>query len=82
MAAIDVTDEGPGIAEADLPHIFEPFYHGRIQGSGPVRGTGLGLSIVREHVVAHGGSVEVIATPAARGAHLRVRLPVRPPEAS
>jgi len=78
---IDVIDEGPGIAVADLPRIFEPFYRGRIQGSGPVKGTGLGLSIVREYVVAHGGSVEVVATPAARGAHLRVQLPLKALEA-
>lgn len=79
---IDVTDEGPGIAAADQPHIFEPFYQGRAQGSGPVKGSGLGLSIVKECVMEHGGSIEVIATAAPRGAHLRVRLPVRPLEAS
>ncbi len=79
---IDVTDEGPGIAAADQPHIFEPFYQGRAQGSGPVKGTGLGLSIVKECVMEHGGSIEVIATAAPRGAHLRVRLPVRPLEVS
>jgi two-component system sensor histidine kinase GlrK len=79
---LDVIDEGPGIAAADQPHIFEPFYQGRAQGSGPVKGTGLGLSIVKECVVEHGGSIEVVATPAPRGAHLRVRLPVRPPEVS
>jgi two-component system sensor histidine kinase GlrK len=72
---MDVTDEGPGIAAADQPHIFEPFYQGRTQGSGPVKGTGLGLSIVRECVMEHGGSIEVVATSAPRGAHLRLRLP-------
>ena len=75
---IDVTDEGPGIAAADQPRIFEPFYQGRAQGSGPVKGSGLGLSIVKEIVQEHGGSIEVVATPAPRGAHLRVRLPIRP----
>src|SRR5262249_53339589 len=75
---IDVSDEGPGIAEADRPHIFEPFYQGRTHGSGPVKGTGLGLSIVKEYVVAHGGSVEVVAVPSSRGAHLRVQLPLQP----
>jgi two-component system sensor histidine kinase GlrK len=77
---IDVTDEGPGISAADQPHIFEPFYQGRAQGSGPVKGTGLGLSIARECVMEHGGSIEVVATHAQRGAHLRVRLPLRPLE--
>jgi two-component system sensor histidine kinase GlrK len=75
--AIDVIDEGSGIAAADRPHVFEPYYQGRTHGSGPVKGSGLGLSIVREYVVAHGGSVEVVEAPGARGAHLRVRLPFK-----
>lgn len=74
---IDVIDEGYGIAAADRPRVFEPYYQGRTQGSGPVKGSGLGLSIVREYVVAHGGSVEVVEAPRARGAHLRVRLPLK-----
>lgn len=74
--AIDVIDEGPGIA-ADRQRVFEPFYQGRIKGSGPVKGSGLGLSIVKEYVAAHGGSVEVVAEPGARGAHLRVQLPLK-----
>jgi len=74
---IDVIDEGAGVAAADRPRVFEPYYQGRTQGSGPVKGTGLGLSIVREYVVAHGGSVEVVEAPRARGAHLRVRLPLK-----
>jgi two-component system sensor histidine kinase GlrK len=74
--AIDVIDEGPGIA-ADRQRVFEPFYQGRIEGSGPVKGSGLGLSIVKEYVAAHGGSVEVVAEPGARGAHLRVQLPLK-----
>jgi two-component system, NtrC family, sensor histidine kinase GlrK len=79
---LDVTDEGPGIAAADQPHIFEPFYQGRTRGSGPVKGTGLGLSIARECVMEHGGNIEVVATAAPRGAHLRVRLPLKPAEAN
>jgi two-component system sensor histidine kinase GlrK len=78
----DVADDGPGIAAADQPHIFEPFYQGRTQGSGPVKGSGLGLSIVRECVMEHGGSIEVVATHAPRGAQLRVRLPLKPAEAA
>lgn len=74
--AIDVIDEGPGIA-ADRQRVFEPFYQGRIEGSGPVKGNGLGLSIVKEYAAAHGGSVEVVAEPGARGAHLRVQLPLK-----
>lgn len=82
ILTIDVSDDGPGIAAADQGRIFEPFYQGRAQGSGAVRGSGLGLSIVKEYVIAHGGSVEVVPVPAARGAHLRVRLPLTRSEAS
>ncbi len=74
---IDVIDAGPGIAAIDRPHVFEPYYQGRAQGAGQVKGSGLGLSIAREYVVAQGGSIEVVETPRARGAHLRVRLPLK-----
>jgi two-component system sensor histidine kinase GlrK len=73
---IDVIDEGPGIAADDEARIFEPYYQGRVQGSGSVKGSGLGLSIVREYVVAHGGSVEALSAGGARGAHFRVHLPL------
>ena len=73
---IDVLDEGPGIGATDEPHIFEPFYQGRSEASGPVKGTGLGLSIVKEYVAAHGGDIAVLAREGARGAHFRVRLPL------
>jgi two-component system sensor histidine kinase GlrK len=74
---VDVVDEGPGIAVADEALIFEPFYQGRVQGSGSVKGSGLGLSIVKEYVAAHGGSVEALSAGGARGAHFRVRLPLK-----
>lgn len=54
-AIIAVTDDGAGISEEDLPHIFERFYKGR----GGV--TGLGLSITQEAVRRHGGSIAVNA---------------------
>ena len=57
---IDVIDQGPGVAHADRPHIFEPFYRGARQPEDAVRGTGVGLSIVQEYIGAHGGRVELV----------------------
>jgi signal transduction histidine kinase len=57
MVIISVTDNGPGIAPDELPHIFERFYrarHGRHQHSG---GTGLGLTICKAFISAHGGAI-------------------------
>lgn len=73
---LDVADEGPGIAPADRPHIFDPFYQGAQAAEGRVKGTGIGLSVVREYANAHGGSVEVVDQAGRRGARLRVRLPL------
>lgn len=60
---VSVTDNGPGIPPALLPHIFERFIRGdsartRTQGS-----TGLGLSIVHAVVMAHGGTLQVESVP-------------------
>jgi two-component system, NtrC family, sensor histidine kinase GlrK len=72
-ARIDITDQGPGVAEADRERIFEPFYRGERQPEGAARGTGIGLSIVHEYIVAHGGRIELL--PAPNGAHFRIELP-------
>lgn len=57
---VDVVDQGPGVASADRPHVFEPFYRGARQPEDAVRGTGVGLSIVQEYIGAHGGRVELV----------------------
>lgn len=54
---LEISDNGCGIAETDLPHVFERFYKGK---SG---GLGLGLAIVQELVAAHGGRVTVRSSP-------------------
>lgn len=76
---MDVMDQGPGIRPEDRSQVFEPFFQGGSEYTGPVKGTGLGLAIVREYVNAHGGSVEIIVD-GNPGAHLRVILPTRQPE--
>jgi signal transduction histidine kinase len=74
--AITVADRGAGIARADLPHIFEKFYRGRVDGP-TRRGFGLGLAIVRTTVAAHGGTVTVASEPG-RGSAFTVTLPLAP----
>jgi signal transduction histidine kinase len=58
MVWLNVQDSGMGIAEEDIPHLFERFYRGRA-GSSSIPGTGLGLSIVKEIMDIHGGHITV-----------------------
>lgn len=76
MLQLDVVDGGPGIAEEDKGRVFDEFYQGRPAVNSAVKGSGLGLAIAREHVVAHGGNIEVMDGNAS-GAHIRVTLPCR-----
>ncbi|WP_437759047.1 PAS domain S-box protein [Sorangium sp. So ce1389] len=64
-AHIAVTNWGPGIAEAMLPHLFKRFSRAPEGGPRRVRGVGLGLYITRGLVEAHGGSIAVESTPGA-----------------
>ncbi|HEY4998011.1 MAG TPA: ATP-binding protein, partial [Usitatibacter sp.] len=72
--AIEVEDNGKGIASEALPRIFDPFYTTKEAG----KGTGLGLSIAYKIVTQHGGRIEVRSTPGA-GTVVTVTLPVDPP---
>ncbi len=69
---VEVVDDGPGFAEADLPRAFEPLFRGdRARGGSHA---GLGLAIARRLARAHGGDVEA-ANAAGGGARLTVHLP-------
>jgi signal transduction histidine kinase len=59
---IEVRDTGAGIAEEQLPRIFEKFYQASNQGRASQLGTGLGLAIAREIVEAHKGTIKVEST--------------------
>jgi two-component system sensor histidine kinase KdpD len=69
---LSVLDEGRGISEIDLPHIFETFHRGTSAMPG---GTGLGLAIVDGFVRAHGGNVTATNI-APRGAEFAITIPV------
>jgi signal transduction histidine kinase len=56
-AEIEVSDTGEGIAAADQPRVFEPFYRGGDQAARTSSGSGLGLTIARTIVEAHGGRI-------------------------
>lgn len=58
-AQITVEDHGLGIAPAELPHVFEPFFRGSGVIDAQIHGSGLGLSLVKHIIEAHGGRVTV-----------------------
>jgi PAS domain S-box-containing protein len=69
-----VEDDGPGIPEKDLPHIFQRFYRVDKSRSRESGGTGLGLSIVKHIVVQHKGQIRA-RNNADRGTTIEVFLP-------
>ena len=71
---LEVADDGVGIDEVHLPHIFERFYRADPSRSREVGGTGLGLSIVR-HVAERAGGRAEVQSRVGRGTTVRVVLP-------
>jgi PAS domain S-box-containing protein len=67
---VDIHDSGPGISEADIPYIFDPFF------SSKKKGTGLGLYNAKKIVESHGGTVSVKST-VGEGTQFRIAFPIR-----
>ncbi|UCG23932.1 MAG: GAF domain-containing sensor histidine kinase [Chloroflexota bacterium] len=71
---VEIADTGPGIAEENLPHLFDRFY--RIPDSeGFTKGTGLGLSIAARILQEHGGRIE-LESALGKGSTFRCHLPL------
>ena len=70
-AIIAVRDTGPGIADAELPHVFDRYWHGRTKKGG----AGLGLAIAKGIVDAHGGRLAV-ASKQGEGTEFSFTLPL------
>lgn len=66
-------DDGPGVAEEDLPRIFNTFYRADESRTRPGSGSGLGLAIAKQIVEGHGGTVEARNN---RGLEIVIRLPL------
>lgn len=66
---VHVSDQGPGISPADLPHIFEPFFTRKSLG----QGTGLGLAVCKEIVSRLGGAIWAEST--GQGCRMNFKIP-------
>lgn len=73
VLTVTIRDHGIGMAERDLPHVFEPFYRGSNVGELP--GTGLGLTIAHQVIHLHDGSIAVQSAPG-QGTTFTVTLPI------
>jgi signal transduction histidine kinase len=75
QAVLSVSDTGIGIAEKDLPHIFESFFHLEKSRTRNLGGTGLGLAICKAIVDAHEGRITVTSR-VGQGTTFTVELPL------
>ncbi len=71
---LSITDNGTGIDDADLPHIFERFYRTDLSRNLGIGGTGLGLAITRAIVEAHDGTVDIASHGLGHGTTATIRL--------
>lgn len=80
MVWVEVADQGPGIPEQALPHVFDRFFRVDELEGRYFRGVGLGLSIARQVIEQHDGAIAV-SSRVGQGTSVRVELPTRFPNA-
>ena len=73
---LEVSDQGPGIAEAEREKVFDMFYSIE-RGDRSRHGAGLGLAICKSIVGAHGGAIEALVGRDGRGSCIRITLPIK-----
>ncbi len=73
---IQVADQGMGIPEDELPHVFTKFYRSKNAKSSPIKGSGLGLYLAKYFVELHKGSISV-ESEFGRGSTFTVELPMQ-----
>jgi signal transduction histidine kinase len=76
LVVVTVQDDGCGMTDEVLEHLFEPFFTRRRDG----KGTGLGLSITHRIVTQHGGKLTAHSEGLGRGSQMRLELPVEAAE--
>lgn len=76
---IRVTDDGIGISEEDLPHVFERFYRADRSHGSDKKSIGLGLAIVKWVAEIHGGTVSAESVKDKKGSVFSVSLPIKTP---
>jgi signal transduction histidine kinase len=72
IVSLTITDQGIGIPEADMKHLFEPFF--RASNAVNLPGTGLGLNIIKEAVNRHNGQI-IVKSKLNEGTEFKVILP-------
>jgi signal transduction histidine kinase/ligand-binding sensor domain-containing protein/DNA-binding response OmpR family regulator len=75
LLEITVKDNGIGICEKDLPHVFERFYSVSKSENGKIEGTGIGLTLAKELTELHNGQINV-QSKEGEGAEFKIILPV------
>lgn len=73
---VDVTDQGIGMSQETLSHLFEKFFREKSEATKGIKGTGLGLTIAKKIVEAHGGTISV-KSEVDKGSTFTVILPSR-----